>query len=76
MEIRTFTCSFERLNSRDEIKPELQPLIDACMEAMKHAYAPYSGFSVGAALLLENGAIVKGNIRKTLPTLVVYAPSA
>jgi cytidine deaminase len=57
----SFSCSFERYDSRKEIPAELQPLIDACYSAKESAYAPYSGFSVGAALLLENGAIVIGN---------------
>lgn len=36
-------------------------LIEAAKEATKRAYAPYSGFSVGAAVLLENGEIISGN---------------
>ncbi|NMB05084.1 MAG: cytidine deaminase [Bacteroidales bacterium] len=36
-------------------------LIEAAKKATEKAYAPYSGFSVGAALLLENGEIVSGN---------------
>ena len=35
-------------------------LLDAAEQASHHAYAPYSGFRVGAALLLESGAIVTG----------------
>lgn len=36
-------------------------LIEAAKEATRKAYAPYSGFSVGAAVLLENGEIISGN---------------
>lgn len=35
-------------------------LIDAARDAMRHAYAPYSGFSVGAAVELADGALVMG----------------
>ncbi len=36
-------------------------LIDAAKSATKKAYAPYSRFRVGAAVLLENGEIISGN---------------
>ena len=36
-------------------------LIEAAKEATKNAYAPYSGFRVGAAVLLANGKIISGN---------------
>ena len=35
--------------------------MDKAIEARGKAYAPYSKFSVGAALLLENNEIVSGN---------------
>ena len=37
-----------------------QKLIDAARAAAANAWAPYSGFSVGAALLLTDGSIVTG----------------
>ncbi|HLJ87655.1 MAG TPA: cytidine deaminase [Candidatus Angelobacter sp.] len=35
-------------------------LLQAAREAQKHAYAPYSKFMVGAAILLENDEIYSG----------------
>lgn len=37
-----------------------EDLIKAAMEAKEHAYAPYSNFRVGAALLTKNGKIYQG----------------
>ena len=39
-------------------KPQQAELLDRARQAAQQAYAPYSGFRVGAALLLDNGAIV------------------
>jgi cytidine deaminase len=38
-----------------------QLLVNKAREIALKAYAPYSGFHVGAALLLENGEIITGN---------------
>ena len=35
-------------------------LIDLAKEAMTHAYAPYSGYQVGAALLCADGSVYCG----------------
>ena len=46
---------------------EIQELIGRALEARENAYAPYSNFQVGAALLSDSGRIYTGcNIeRKT-----------
>ena len=44
-----------------ELSSEDKMLMDKAVEARKKAYAPYSKFKVGAALLLENNQIVLGN---------------
>jgi cytidine deaminase len=36
------------------------PLVDAAREAMRHAYAPYSRFPVGAAARVDDGRVVVG----------------
>ncbi|UTC75878.1 cytidine deaminase [Treponema sp. OMZ 792] len=43
-----------------EISSQLENLFKTALEAAKKAYAPYSNFHVGAALLLEDGSIVTG----------------
>ncbi|MCG1036539.1 cytidine deaminase [Polaribacter sargassicola] len=44
-----------------ELSVDDKMLMNKAIEAREKAYAPYSKFNVGAALLLENGEIVLGN---------------
>ena len=39
---------------------DLETLMDAARDASRNAYAPYSGFHVGAAILTEDGAVHAG----------------
>jgi cytidine deaminase len=57
-ELRIFVYEYTSLPDLPEAD---QKLILAAREAAKLAYAPYSKFYVGAALLLNNGEIVSGN---------------
>ncbi|WP_266204371.1 cytidine deaminase [Pontibacter kalidii] len=44
-----------------ELTPQEQQAMDLAREAANDAYAPYSNFLVGAALLLEDGSLFKGS---------------
>ena len=39
---------------------DTKALIEQAIAAMSHAYTPYSGFQVGAALLAKNGTVYQG----------------
>ncbi len=45
----------------DELSSEEKGLMQQAVEARSCAYAPYSKFTVGAAILLSNGIVVKGS---------------
>ena len=55
--------SFELLvyDTLDELSQSEKTLMQIAVEARENAYAPYSQFMVGAAVLLANGEIVIGN---------------
>ena len=50
-----------RVYSYNELSETDKNLVDLAKNATQRAYAPYSRFNVGAALLLENGAIITGS---------------
>lgn len=61
MENKHFEFAYLEYQDVSELPAEYQNLVDAAKESVKNAYAPYSQFNVGAAILLENGVVVKGN---------------
>jgi len=52
---------YEEFGSDKELKAGEQELPGLAREAAANAYAPYSKFHVGAAVLLENGKIITGS---------------
>ena len=48
-------------DSIDQLDPQDRKLAQAASDAMKLAYAPYSDFHVGAAVMFDDGEIVKGS---------------
>jgi len=59
-EINTGTSAFI-FQDIDELSTIDKNLMEAAIQAAKNAYAPYSGFSVGAALLMDDNSIIIGN---------------
>ena len=59
-EINTGSTAFiyEDINELSDVDKNLMKV---AIEATKTSYAPYSGFNVGAALLMEDGSIIIGN---------------
>lgn len=57
----TIISSFEVFENMESLSAEDKKLLNAAIEAADKAYAPYSNFKVGAALMLENGKIFTGN---------------
>ncbi len=44
----------------NELNDEEKKVVDLAKEATESSYTPYSHFNVGAALLLDNGVLIKG----------------
>lgn len=55
------TANLELYDSCDELPEDIQELMDKASDARDCAYAPYSKFKVGAAVLLDNDEIVTGS---------------
>ncbi|GIL24235.1 MAG: cytidine deaminase [Bacteroidota bacterium] len=51
---------YETFKNLEELDNESKYLVHKAKEAAHHAYAPYSKFHVGAALMLEDGTVVTG----------------
>jgi cytidine deaminase len=79
------TTSFTIFDNLNELPAEIQDLMNQAIEVRKKAYAPYSKFKVGAALLLDNGKVILGSNQENAAypsglcaerTAIFYAGSA
>jgi cytidine deaminase len=61
MKKQEVSFQLEVYNGVEDLTEEDSRLLLKAVEARKNAYAPYSNFQVGAAILLENGEVVLGN---------------
>jgi len=61
MQTREIKILYKEFESVVELPAQDKQLIEAARSAALNAYAPYSKFQVGAAVLLENGELITGN---------------
>ncbi|MFV0565641.1 MAG: cytidine deaminase [Flavobacteriaceae bacterium] len=57
----TIQSTFQVYQDISEMPEDVLPLMEKAIEARQKAYAPYSNFYVGAALLLDNGETIAGS---------------
>ncbi|MDP2060388.1 MAG: cytidine deaminase, partial [Flavobacteriaceae bacterium] len=55
------STDFDVYQSLHDLPSDEFELMQQAIEARKQAYAPYSKFSVGAAILLANGEVITGS---------------
>lgn len=56
----TVTTTFSVYDSLNELDEDNRKIMNDAIAARKKAYAPYSKFNVGTAILLDNGKVIKG----------------
>ena len=61
---RKFEITLKEYESVSELGDNEKALVTEAKIASTNAYAPYSGFMVGAAVSLSNGVIIRGNNRE------------
>ncbi len=61
MKQKQINIKYDEFNSLEELSENDQKVVEAAKKATQSAYAPYSKFRVGAAVLLENGEIITGS---------------
>ncbi len=61
MEKHSYTLDYTSYENESELNDMDAALMKSAKEAANRAYAPYSKFSVGCAILLENKQLITGN---------------
>ena len=58
MQNREITIKYKIYDSSEELEKQERELLEQAIKATEGSYAPYSGFNVGAAVIMDNGAIL------------------
>lgn len=61
MKKKIISISFDEYAEGEDLPKGEELLIEEATLALKTSYAPYSQFKVGAAVLLENGEVIRGS---------------
>ena len=61
MKKKNLTITFSEYSDGEQLPEGEELLIEKAVDAVATAYAPYSQFRVGAAVLLENGEVICGS---------------
>ena len=60
MKKKELNISYLEYRGMDELPDPEKKLVEAAVAAADGAYAPYSGFRVGAAMMLDDGTVTRG----------------
>jgi len=60
LKTKNISIIYKEADDPEELENGDKELLDEAIAAAVNAYAPYSGFKVGAALRLESGKVIKG----------------
>ncbi len=63
---KTLKIEYQEFENWSELTPSEQVLVQKAYQVCENAYAPYSKFKVGAALLLEDGTEILGNNQENI----------
>lgn len=58
--VNQITISYQRYEHAEELPAEYRMLLETARKNCDQAYAPYSDFFVGAAILTESGKVING----------------
>lgn len=66
MKKQQFIFEWQVVQALTDLPAQDQSLLEMAHQARQDAYSPYSRFNVGAALLLEDGTMIKGNNQENM----------
>ncbi len=66
MSKKVLNITYHSVTGREELSAADRALFDEAIAALDSAYAPYSAFRVGAAVLLSNGEVVRGSNQENM----------